>query len=213
MSLRFRGPAVGVSATESFSRMRASNGSTRVEKILLLVPRWLVTADALRCTGNLLAHSYDPLSLRIYDPLTQVFTRCDRRSSPRAARILDSFRKVYQALSARAAAFHQKLRLARDGCGEFLGIAAGDQFGADVSGRGVGADAGGWGGLGGVGRRAGCGRQFVRVGDVRAGGRGLAGSGGHGDGERGRPVCGMAFGGGGPGAGSGRSGPRSGVGL
>jgi hypothetical protein len=77
--------------------MPASNGSTRVEKVLLLVPRWLVIADAIRFTGNLLAQSYDPISPRIYDPLTQVFTRCDRRSSTRAPRILDSFRKVYQA--------------------------------------------------------------------------------------------------------------------
>jgi hypothetical protein len=106
--------------------MRASNGSTRVEKVLLLVPCWLVIADAIRFTGNLLVQSYDPISPRIYDPLTQVFTRCDRRSSTRAPRILDSFRRVYQALSALAAVFHQKLRLTRDGCGEFLGIAAGD---------------------------------------------------------------------------------------
>ena len=37
---------------------------------MLLAPGWLVIADALRFTGNLLGQSYDPTSLRIYDPLT-----------------------------------------------------------------------------------------------------------------------------------------------
>ena len=72
------------------------------------------------------------------------------------------------------------------------------------------AAAAAWDGLAG---ELGSAAQLVRVGDVRVGGRGVAGSGGGGDGERGRPVCGVAERGGGSGAGGGRSGPGGGVGV
>ena len=41
---------------------------------------------------NFAVCAYDPTELRIYDPLIQGFTRCDRRTKPRALRILNSFR-------------------------------------------------------------------------------------------------------------------------